>query len=122
MLCDASYPTYVLTRWARDARPEEAFSLPWAVKALTHDPATAVGLTDRGLVREGLKADLNVIDYDALLLHAPIPVDDLPAGGRRIRQNADGYDATIVSGEITYRHGEATGALPGRLVRGRAAA
>jgi N-acyl-D-aspartate/D-glutamate deacylase len=65
-----------------------------------------------------MKADINVIDPGRLRLHAPRPVFDLPAGGRRLTQEADGYAATVVSGEITYRQGEATGALPGRLVRG----
>ena len=77
---------------------------------------------DNHHVAEGYKADLNIIDLDHLRLHAPHIVYDLPAGGRRLKQNADGYEATIVSGEITYRNGLATGALPGRLVRGAQAA
>jgi len=76
-------------------------------------------MNDRGLLMEGYKADVNVIDMKRLHLHAPQAVYDLPAGGRRLRQQADGYDATIVSGEITYRDGKPTGALPGRLVRSR---
>jgi N-acyl-D-aspartate/D-glutamate deacylase len=78
-----------------------------------------MGMNDRGLLMAGYKADVNVIDMKRLHLHAPQAVYDLPAGGRRLRQRADGYDATIVSGEITYRHGKPTGALPGRLVRSR---
>jgi N-acyl-D-aspartate/D-glutamate deacylase len=75
-------------------------------------------LNDRGLIAPGYRADLNVIDYDRLTLHAPQVAYDLPAGGRRLVQRASGYVATIVAGEITYRTGEPTGALPGRLVRG----
>jgi N-acyl-D-aspartate/D-glutamate deacylase len=78
----------------------------------------AVGLNDRGLIKRGYKADLNVIDYDRLSLPAPFVVSDLPAGGKRLMQHASGYAATIVSGEIIRRDGEATGKLPGRLVRG----
>jgi N-acyl-D-aspartate/D-glutamate deacylase len=84
----------------------------------TRDTAEAVGLLDRGLIEPGLRADLNVIDYDGLTLHAPGVAYDLPAGGRRLVQRADGYVATVVAGQITYRDGEPTGALPGRLVRG----
>lgn len=85
---------------------------------LTSEPAATVELRDRGVIRPGYKADLNVIDLDRLHLYAPRPSYDLPTGSRRLRQRADGYDATIVSGVVTYCDGEATGALPGRLVRG----
>jgi N-acyl-D-aspartate/D-glutamate deacylase len=118
--CDASYPTYVLTRWVRDADPQDAFTLPWAIKALANDTAAAVGLTDRGIIKPGLRANLNILDYDKLKLHAPTITHDLPAGGRRLRQRADGYVATIVSGQVTYRNGEPTGALPGQLIRAAA--
>lgn len=84
---------------------------------LTRPNALAVGLTDRGLLAPGMKADINVIDHDRLRLHRPIPQWDLPAGGRRLLQKADGYELTMVSGMVTYRNGEHTGALPGRLVR-----
>ena len=117
LICDASYPTFALTHWTRD-RAEGRFSLPWMVNALTRKPALAVGLGDRGLIRPGCKADLNVIDYDRLALLPPTVRYDLPGGGRRMVQAAAGYDATIVSGLVTYRGGEATGALPGRLIRG----
>lgn len=117
MICDASFPTYLLQYWARDADPALRIPLPQAVAALTGAAADTVGLADRGRIREGYKADLNVIDLDGLRLHAPSVAHDLPAGGRRLRQVADGYAATIVSGVVTYRHGEPTGALPGRLVR-----
>jgi N-acyl-D-aspartate/D-glutamate deacylase len=119
LICDAAYPTYLLTYWSRDAVGDGQLPLPWAIKKLTSETATAVGMNDRGLLMEGYKADVNVINLKRLRLHAPHAVYDLPAGGRRLRQKADGYDATIVSGEITYRDGKPTGALPGRLVRSR---
>jgi N-acyl-D-aspartate/D-glutamate deacylase len=119
MICDAAYTTYFLTYWCRDAEADRAFDLPTAIRKLARDPATTVGLNDRGLVKPGYKADLNVIDMDRLHLHAPHATYDLPAGGRRLSQKADGYVATIVSGKTTYREGKATGALPGRLVRGQ---
>ena len=118
MICDAALPTYFLTYWVRDASPDRAFSLPQAVRMLTHDTARTMCLGDRGLLKRGYKADVNVIDVDKLVLHAPHATYDLPAGGRRLEQNAEGYCATIVSGAVTYRNGEATGNLPGRLVRG----
>jgi N-acyl-D-aspartate/D-glutamate deacylase len=117
ILSDASALSTMLTHWTRD-RKGERFSLPWAVKRITRDSAMAIGLHDRGLVAKGYKADLNVIDYDKLRVRAPEVVYDLPAGGRRLIQRADGYEVTIVSGTPVTRNGEATGALPGRLVRG----
>jgi N-acyl-D-aspartate/D-glutamate deacylase len=116
-ICDASLPTHILTYWTRD-RQGERLPLRTAIRMLTHDTANAVGLGDRGRLAPGLKADLNLLDYDRLLLHAPEVRHDLPAGGTRLIQRADGYVATIVNGEVTYREGEATGALPGRLIRG----
>jgi N-acyl-D-aspartate/D-glutamate deacylase len=121
-ICDAAYTTYFLTYWSRDAEADRKVDLPVAIRKLALDPAKAVGLCDRGLIKEGYKADLNVIDLDRLHLHAPVPIYDLPAGGRRLSQRADGYVATIVSGKVTYKGGEPTGALPGRLVRGAKAA
>jgi len=118
MICDAAYPTYFLTYWVRDATADRRVELPDAIRMLTREPAELVGLLDRGVVRPGAKADLNVIDLDALHLHAPLPRRDLPAGGRRLTQRADGYRTTVVSGAVTYRDGVHTGALPGRLVRG----
>lgn len=117
LICDSSFPTFVLTHWTRD-RAEGRFPLEWAVAELSRKPALAVGLRDRGLVRPGYKADINVIDMHALHLHAPEIAYDLPAGGRRLKQRADGFAATVVSGMVTYRDGVATTALPGRLVRG----
>jgi N-acyl-D-amino-acid deacylase len=100
-----------------DAPADRAIPVHRAVKMLSRDPAEAMGLRDRGLVQAGYKADLNVIDLEHLHLYAPHVTYDLPAGGRRLAQKADGYVATIVSGRITYRNGEATGELPGRLQR-----
>jgi N-acyl-D-aspartate/D-glutamate deacylase len=116
LITDASYPTHVLTHWTRD-RHADRIKVQEAVRLLTRVPAETMGLNDRGVIAVGLKADLNIIDYDALRLHAPYVSYDLPAGGRRMNQRADGYEATIVSGQVIYRRGEATSALPGRLVR-----
>ncbi|MFT3814914.1 MAG: amidohydrolase family protein [Acidovorax sp.] len=121
MICDSSYPTTVLTHWVRD-RQGRRMPLEQAVHRLSRKNALAVGLADRGLIAEGLKADVNVIDFDRLRLHPPQPVFDLPGGGRRLMQKSDGYAATIVSGRVTYRDGVPTGARPGRLVRNRSAA
>jgi N-acyl-D-aspartate/D-glutamate deacylase len=118
MICDAALPTYFLTNCVRDAAPGEGLSLVQAIKLMTHDAARAVGLADRGVLAPGYKADVNVIDLKRLASRMPEVVRDLPAQGRRLVQRADGYVATIVSGEVTYRDGTATGALPGRLVRG----
>ena len=121
MICDASFPTSYLARWARDAAEADRIPLPQAVAALTSVPANLAGLSDRGRLVPGAKADINLIDLARLQVHVPTVVHDLPAGGRRMHQRASGYVATIVSGTVTYRHGEATGALPGRLVRGSVA-
>ena len=118
MICDASFPTYFLQHWGRDAGAAQRFDLGRAIAMLTSAPANAAGLVDRGRLQPGLKADVNVIDMDALRLHAPRVAHDLPAGGRRLHQAADGYSATILSGVVTYRDGTPTTALPGRLVRG----
>ena len=118
VLCDASAITYMLTHWTRDRTRGPKIPLAWAIKRLTHDNARAIGLNDRGLIRRGAKADINVIDYDRLRVHAPEVVYDLPSKGRRLIQRTDGYKATIVAGKVVTREGKATGALPGRLVRG----
>jgi N-acyl-D-amino-acid deacylase len=117
MICDASAPTYLLTHWVRDRTRGERISLETVVRKQAAATAEVVGLTDRGTVEVGKKADLNVIDQEHLELHEPRSVDDLPAGGRRILQDATGYVATIVSGVVTRRAGLDTGARPGRLVR-----
>ena len=118
MICDASYSTYFLTHWARD-RKSGRFTVPEAVRELTSVPARVAGLGDRGRIAVGYKADLNVIDHAALRLHKPMITYDLPAGGRRLDQTADGYVATIVAGEVIAENGVPTDARPGRLVRGR---
>jgi len=118
MICDASFPTYMLTHWVRD-RTTGRLTVAEAVRELTSAPARVAGLADRGRIAVGYKADLNVVDPDALRLHKPIVRYDLPAGGRRLDQGADGYVATIVSGEIIAENGVPTDARPGKLVRGR---
>jgi len=119
IICDASLPTTMLTHWTRDRTRGERLPLEWIVKKQTQDTAALFGLTDRGTIEPGKRADLNVIDYDALALQTPEMVHDLPAGGRRLVQRSVGYVATIVAGVITRRDGADTGARPGRLVRGR---
>jgi N-acyl-D-aspartate/D-glutamate deacylase len=118
IICDASFPTYLLTHWTRDRTRGEKLSIPFVVAAQSRKTAVSVGLHDRGLIAPGYKADVNVIDYDRLHLHPPKVHYDLPVGGRRLLQQVDGYDATIVSGVVTQREGRATGARPGKLVRG----
>lgn len=115
-ITDAGFPTFLLTHWGRD-RSAGRLPVEELVRRYTSDPALAVGLSDRGIVKQGMKADLNVIDMGQLRLEDPYTVDDLPAGGTRLLQRATGYLATVVSGQIVYRNGEATHALPGRLVR-----
>ncbi|BBX40356.1 N-acyl-D-amino-acid deacylase family protein [Mycobacterium simiae] len=121
MICDASYSTFFLSHWARD-RASGRFSVAEAVRELTSVPARVAGLADRGRIAVGYKADLNVIDHDRLRLHKPVISYDLPAGGRRLDQTADGYVATIVSGEVIAEDGKPTDARPGKLVRGRRSA
>jgi len=118
MICDGSFPTSNLVHWTRERTRGPRIPLETMVAMQTRDTAAAVGLLDRGLIAPGYRADLNVIDYDALRLEAPTVTYDLPAGGRRLSQKAHGYVATIVGGVVTRRGGEPTGALPGRLVRG----
>ena len=118
MICDASIPTYLLTHWARDRTRGPRLRLEDLVRKQTLDTASLYGLTDRGVVAVGKRADLNVIDLDGLALRAPRIVYDLPAGGRRIVQDAVGYRSTIVAGQVVTANGVDTGARPGRLVRG----
>jgi N-acyl-D-amino-acid deacylase len=118
MICDASYPTFLLTHWARD-RASGRFSVPEAIRELTSVPARVAGLGDRGRIAVGYKADFNVIDHAALQLHKPVIAYDLPAGGRRLDQTADGYVTTIVSGEVIAENGVPTDARPGKLIRRR---
>lgn len=117
MICDASIPTYLLTHWARDRERGPKLPLTEAIRIQTTATADVMGLTDRGRIAAGMRADINVIDFDNLQLHAPQAVNDLPAGGRRFVQSASGYVATIVNGVVTRRNGADTGERPGRLVR-----
>jgi N-acyl-D-amino-acid deacylase len=118
LICDSGYPTFVLSHWVRD-REGRRLSLPFAIRALSAIPASVIGFEDRGLIAPGKKADLNIIDFDGITLHRPQIVYDLPGGGRRLDQTATGYRYTIVSGEVIGRDDRPTGALPGRVVRGR---
>ncbi len=118
VLCDASVPTYMLAYMTRDRTKGPKLGLEFTVHKMTQDTAKLYGLTDRGVIANGYRADLNVIDFDSLLLEDPHIVWDLPGGGRRLVQRARGYTATICHGEVTYENGEHTGAMPGRLIRG----
>ena len=118
VICDASMPTYLLTHWVRDRSRGERIPLETAVKRQTHDTAQLYGLRDRGTLAPGMKADINLIDFEALRLHPPEMVFDLPANGRRFVQRAEGYRYTIVNGEVTFENGQPTGAMPGKVVRG----
>ena len=115
-ICDASYSTYALMHWARD-RKEGRLAVVDVVRRMTGATAALAGLTDRGTIAPGLRADLNLIDFARLALAPPEVRYDMPAGGRRLVQRASGYCATLVNGEVVYRDGQPTGALPGRLVR-----
>ena len=117
-ILDAGFPTWLLAHWGRKKQrwtPQEL------IRRLTSDTAGAAGLNDRGVIALGKKGDLNILDWEKLAFGRPYVTFDLPAGGRRLLQKADGYDTTIVSGQVTYRNGEATGALPGKMVRGQRA-
>ncbi len=118
LICDASFPTFLLTHWARDRHRGEKLPLEFMVRKQSRDTAHLFGLTDRGTIELGKKADINVIDMNALRLLPARMAYDLPAGGQRLVQGASGYSATIVSGAVTRRNGVDTGARPGRLVRG----
>ena len=116
-ICDASYSTYLLAHWGRNRTRGELIDVPTLIKAQSRDTARAVGLSDRGTIEPGMRADINLIDFDNLRVRVPRIVNDLPAGGARLEQLADGYLATMVAGQVTYQNGEATDALPGRLIR-----
>ena len=122
MICDGSFPTSMLTHWTRDRSRGDTLPLEFIIKRQTQDTARAVGLLDRGILAPGYRADVNVIDYDGLTLHAPEVIYDLPAGGRRLTQTATGYDTTLVNGRVIRRAGAFTEERPGRLVRGAKAA
>ena len=116
-ICDASYPTYLIKHWARERTRGKRLPIEFLVHAQTQRNAKALGMLDRGVLRVGMKADINIIDFDQLDLSIPMVLNDLPAGGRRLVQKAKGYVSTIINGEVVIEQGEATGALPGQLVR-----
>ena len=116
-VCDSSFPTYLLTHWTRDRSRGEKIALGEAIRKLTSEIADYCGLSDRGRIKIGGKANLNVIDMKRLRLHSPVMVQDLPAGGQRLLQAAEGYHAVIVSGELVIEDDHLTGAMPGRLIR-----
>lgn len=118
IICDAGMPTFLLTYWVRDRQRGERIPLELAVKRQTQDTARLYGLLDRGVLAPGMKADVNVIDFDQLQLHPPEMVYDLPANGRRFIQRVDGYRYTVMSGEVSYENGEPTGVMPGKVIRG----
>ncbi len=122
LVCDASMPTFLLTYWARDREKGERFPIEWIVERQTRHTAEFYGMHDRGTLEPGMKADLNVIDFEGLRIHAPRMVRDLPAEGKRLVQEIDGYRYTVKSGEVTFADGKPTGALPGGLIRGPQAA
>ena len=117
-ICDASMPTWMLTHWVRDRTRGERLPLEFVVSRQTRDTARLYGLGDRGTLEPGMVADVNVIDFENLRLDAPRVHADLPAGGRRLLQRAEGYLATVKTGTVTFRDGVATGERPGRLLRG----
>ncbi|MCG8418444.1 MAG: amidohydrolase family protein [Proteobacteria bacterium] len=116
-ICDASFPTTLLSHWTGKRTRGPGLPLPRVVQMLTRDPSRHIGLTDRGEIAVGQKADVNIIDLDALSLRRPRLVRDLPAGGKRFLQAAHGYVATVVSGQVVCRNGDLTGHQPGRVVR-----
>ena len=118
IIADAGMPTFILSYWARDRVKGERFPLEFLVRKLTSDTARAYGLNDRGELKPGMLADINIIDFERLRLFRPEAVHDLPAGGKRLVQRVEGYRYTLKSGEVTFDDGEFTGALPGTLVRG----
>jgi len=115
-ICDTSANLYVLCKWVKE---KARLKLEQGIHMLTRQPAELYSLNDRGILAVGMKADINIIDFENLKLHTPHIVHDLPAGGKRFLQNADGIKATIVSGEVIYADGVPTGALPGKLIRGQ---
>jgi N-acyl-D-amino-acid deacylase len=117
VIADAGMPTFIMTHWGRDRTKGEKMELEFIVKSLTSETARAFGMYDRGQLSEGMIADINVIDFAAMRLHRPEAIFDLPTGGRRLVQRAEGYEATIKAGEVIFSNGEHTGALPGKLVR-----
>jgi N-acyl-D-aspartate/D-glutamate deacylase len=117
VIADAGMPTFIMTHWGRDRTKGDKMALEAIVQSMTSDTAIAYGMFDRGLLQKGKLADINIIDFDALKLFRPEAIFDLPAGGRRLVQRVEGYDVTIKAGEVVFRQGKHTGALPGKLVR-----
>jgi len=117
VISDASLPTYMLQHWVRDRQRGPKLSIAEAVKMLTSEPAELYGFDDRGVLAVGKRADVNVIDLDGMRLHLPEVVGDLPTGACRLLQSAEGYDATVCAGQVTFRSGQPTGARPGTLIR-----
>ncbi|WP_420403513.1 N-acyl-D-amino-acid deacylase family protein [Nisaea sp.] len=115
-ILDAGYPTWLMSYWGRE---RARFPMTDVIRRLTSDTASAAGLSDRGVLAPGMKADVNIIDWDRVGFSDPYVTRDLPANGKRLMQKSTGYEATIVSGKVTYRGGEATEALPGKVVRGQ---
>ena len=118
LICDASMPTWNISHWSKNREKGEKIPLEYVVRKQTKETAETFGLMDRGQIKEGYLADLNIIDYDNLCVFKPEMVHDLPTGSRRIIQKASGYKATIKSGIVTFKDDEATGAMPGSLIRG----
>ena len=118
LICDASMPTWNISHWSKNREKGEKIPLEYVVRKQTKETAETFGLMDRGQIKEGYLADLNIIDYDNLCVFKPEMVHDLPTGSRRIIQKASGYKATIKSGIVTFKDNEATGAMPGSLIRG----
>ena len=118
LICDASMPSYLLTHWARDRTRGARIPIEKLVHNQTQRTAYFYGMRDRGLIAEGMKADINIIDFDKLTIHPPEMVYDLPASARRLVQKVDGYRYTLFSGEIIRQDSKDTGAMPGKLVRG----
>ena len=116
-ICDASFPTFLLAHWGKNRTRGERMPVELLVRKLTKDAADLYGLDDRGMIEPGRRADLNVIDWDALAIARPRLVQDLPAGAKRYLQDARGYVLTLVNGVATRRDDQATGEYPGRLVR-----
>jgi N-acyl-D-aspartate/D-glutamate deacylase len=117
IICDASGPTFLLSHWARERKRGPRLPIEFLVRKQTRDSALGYGLSDRGVLAPGFRADINIIDFDRLKLQMPQVVYDLPAGGRRLMQRARGYRHTFVAGVETLCNDELTGALPGKLLR-----
>tara|TARA_B100000953_G_scaffold56784_1_gene44615 strand:+ start:1392 stop:3101 length:1710 start_codon:yes stop_codon:yes gene_type:complete len=120
-ISDASFPTTLIQHWGRDRKRGKKIPLEKLISMQTLETSRLLGITDRGVLKEGYKADINVIDFENLTLHEPEVLNDLPAGGRRLVQRASGYEYTIVSGQIAFKDGESTGALNGKLIRNQVA-